>query len=244
MVKRSKTFWFGCILCILHLVVSWYVILNLAWQEPDAQWQLIWIFFIPFDFPFSLLSFFANWLFPAFYFDQLNYPIGDLTGFIIPAFLHGIIGPIWYFFLPLLVKKAFLRFRITTIIVGIIFVGFATKITIWVLFFAGVSVPREKIAAADIYTISTQLETYFKANGQHPTTAQGLQALVNKPTIEPVPQAWEQLLDSIPLDSWGRKYQYRCPGVHNPKSFDLFSLGKNPNDPSDDIGNWNLDSFQ
>jgi len=39
-------------------------------------------------------------------------------------------------------------------------------------------------------------------------------------------------------DAWGRPFRYRCPGIHNKHSFDLWSLGPDPDDPSDDIGNW------
>lgn len=93
-------------------------------------------------------------------------------------------------------------------------------------------------ADADITTVTTQLKTYEMLNLFYPTTQQGLQALVARPTAEPVPRRWQQLLREVPLDPWGRPYQYRYPGTKNPTSFDLYSQGPNPEDPSDDIGNW------
>jgi general secretion pathway protein G len=47
-------------------------------------------------------------------------------------------------------------------------------------------------------------------------------------------------------DPWGMPFEYKCPGQHNPMSFDLHSKGENKistgtdNDPSraDDITNW------
>ncbi|MBX7158302.1 MAG: type II secretion system major pseudopilin GspG [Verrucomicrobiae bacterium] len=93
-------------------------------------------------------------------------------------------------------------------------------------------------ADADITTISTQLKTYEMLNLFYPTSQQGLQALVTRPTAEPVPRRWQQLLQEVPMDPWGRLYQYRYPGAKNPSSFDLYSQGPNPEDPSDDIGNW------
>ncbi|MEZ5404810.1 MAG: type II secretion system major pseudopilin GspG [Verrucomicrobiia bacterium] len=93
-------------------------------------------------------------------------------------------------------------------------------------------------ADADITTISTQLKTYEMLNLFFPTSQQGIQALVTRPTAEPVPRRWQQLLQEVPLDPWGRPYQYRYPGAKNPSSFDLYSQGPNPEDPSDDIGNW------
>lgn len=41
-----------------------------------------------------------------------------------------------------------------------------------------------------------------------------------------------------PRDPWGRPIRYRNPGLHNPQSVDIWSLGRDPDDPYDDIGNW------
>lgn len=91
---------------------------------------------------------------------------------------------------------------------------------------------------ADITTISTQLKTYEMMNLFYPTTQQGIQALMTRPTAEPVPRRWIQLMDQVPLDPWHRVYLYRYPGTKNPRGFDLYSQGPNLEDPSDDIGNW------
>ena len=40
------------------------------------------------------------------------------------------------------------------------------------------------------------------------------------------------------LDAWGRAIQYRYPGIRNPRGVDIWSLGPDPDDPSDDLGNW------
>ena len=45
-------------------------------------------------------------------------------------------------------------------------------------------------------------------------------------------------LDKLPKDPWGRDYQYSKPGIHNKKSFDVFSLGPDGKKSDDDIGNW------
>ena len=80
-------------------------------------------------------------------------------------------------------------------------------------------------AQADIQAIKMQLRTYEMLNMRMPSTAQGLQALVTKPSGDPVPRQWRQLMAEVPLDPWGRPFVYRNPGTVNPKSFDLFSLG-------------------
>lgn len=92
---------------------------------------------------------------------------------------------------------------------------------------------------ADIETLKTPLMLYETTNGFPPTTAQGLQALVTKPTSDPRPRNWAQLMSSIPLDPWGKPYKYEKPGKHNPKGFDLYSAGADGQEHTeDDIGNW------
>ena len=40
-------------------------------------------------------------------------------------------------------------------------------------------------------------------------------------------------------DPWNRRYRYRCPGLHNKKTYDLYSLGPDGiEDTEDDIKNW------
>lgn len=99
-------------------------------------------------------------------------------------------------------------------------------------------VAKKLQAENDITTITTQLRTYEMFSLTLPTTEQGLQALVTRPTTPPIPRRWEQLLNAVPLDPWNNPYVYRYPGTRNPKSFDLFSLGPDKVESDDDIGNW------
>src|ERR1700733_16100895 len=43
----------------------------------------------------------------------------------------------------------------------------------------------------DILAIQSALDLYKLDNGMYPTTDQGLQALITKPTTPPVPRAWK-----------------------------------------------------
>jgi general secretion pathway protein G len=85
---------------------------------------------------------------------------------------------------------------------------------------------RSTVANADIRTISAALKMYRLDNSGYPTTEQGLEALVRKPTRAPIPRNWSEdgYLTEVPLDPWGRPYIYRSPGEHG--GFDLFSLGR------------------
>lgn len=97
------------------------------------------------------------------------------------------------------------------------------------------------IAEADIHSnLGTALKLYELDNGIFPTSEQGLNALLSKPSSSPVPSNWHgPYLERKPLDPWKRPYQYNCPGAHNPTGYDLYSLGKDGMDATDDdIKNW------
>ncbi len=101
-----------------------------------------------------------------------------------------------------------------------------------------IDVAKETRVESDIKTISTQIKTYEMSNYAPPTTEQGLLALVEPPTAAPEPRRWKKLLEELPKDPWNRDYVYRFPGIKNPAGFDLFSLGADGVESTDDIGNW------
>jgi len=80
-------------------------------------------------------------------------------------------------------------------------------------------------AQADISALAGALKLYKLDNFRYPTTEQGLAALVDAPSSEPVPQNYAQggYIDRLPKDPWGNEYQYLSPGVHD--EFDIFTLG-------------------
>ena len=99
---------------------------------------------------------------------------------------------------------------------------------------------QQVTTSARIKGLETAMTSYKIANLTYPTQAQGLDALVTRPTIEPKPRRWSQLAkpDSI-VDPWGRKLVYRNPGKHNVGGYDVYSLGADGlENTEDDIGNW------
>jgi general secretion pathway protein G len=96
----------------------------------------------------------------------------------------------------------------------------------------------------DIGSILQALKLYKLDNQRLPSTEQGLQALVTKPTSIPVPSNWksEGYLDKLPKDPWGNPYQYLSPGLHG--DIDVFSFGADGSIGGEgndaDIGSWNL----
>ena len=96
-----------------------------------------------------------------------------------------------------------------------------------------------KAAQAQIGGFKTPLDAYDLDIGMYPSTNQGLQALRTRPADLPNADAWSgPYVDrDIPLDPWGRPYQYRSPGSN--QEYDLWSLGPGGSDQTA-IGNWSL----
>ena len=90
----------------------------------------------------------------------------------------------------------------------------------------------------DIQQLTTQLVRYEAATGRLPTTKQGLQSLVTKPTAPPPPRNWSAMLEDEALDPWKEPYRYQIPAEKSKRRFDLFSLGPDGIESEDDIGNW------
>ena len=102
-----------------------------------------------------------------------------------------------------------------------------------------VDAAKETRVESDIQAVSTQVQLYESRAGRMPTTEQGIKALVEKPTAEPVPERWSQLLEEEPKDPWGQPYKYTYPAVKGKKAFDMWSVGKDGQDgTADDIGNF------
>lgn len=97
-----------------------------------------------------------------------------------------------------------------------------------------IDVAKEQRVDTDLQAIKTQLKVYEMMNYTFPTTEQGLAALVKKPSTEPAPRKWRQLLESVPLDPWGTPYHYENPGRKNPGGYDLFSFGPDRKQSEDD----------
>lgn len=119
---------------------------------------------------------------------------------------------------------------------------------------AGIVVPRfmdephkARVVKAklQIENFSTALKKYYLDNGFYPTTEQGLDALVNKPSSGKAPRQYPSngYMSKIPPDPWGNDYIYICPGSHG--SFDLISRGADGQeggaDDGADIQSWNIE---
>lgn len=101
-------------------------------------------------------------------------------------------------------------------------------------------------AKVQIRNLETALKLYKLDTGSFPTTEQGLQALVAKPTTGKIPNNYkaEGYLENknVPKDPWGNDYNYLSPGEHG--DYDLYSFGadgtRGGEGKNADIESWNL----
>lgn len=95
-------------------------------------------------------------------------------------------------------------------------------------------------AKSQIGLFDSPLQLYALDMGDFPTTSAGLEALRSSPS-DAQSSKWggPYLEKTVPLDPWGRAYRYAHPGSHNAESYDLWSVGPDGADGSDDdLGNW------
>lgn len=81
---------------------------------------------------------------------------------------------------------------------------------------------RVKAARAQIELLGTGLDSFRLDVGRYPTTEEGLDALLRKPSSA---DRWDgpYLRKEVPADPWGKPYIYRSPGEHG--GYDLVSYG-------------------
>jgi general secretion pathway protein G len=106
---------------------------------------------------------------------------------------------------------------------------------------------RRMKAVIQMEGLETALRLYKLDNGTYPSTEQGLQALVEAPTVGELPRAWREggYLEKgkVPKDPWGNDYVYLSPGLHG--DYDLISYGPDGEpggeDENEDINSWELE---
>ena len=106
---------------------------------------------------------------------------------------------------------------------------------------------RRMKAKVQIESIETALKLYKLDNGYYPTTEQGLQALVEAPSVGQLPKAWRKggYLEKgkLPKDPWGEEYVYLAPGIHGDHDISSYGADGEPGgDGKDaDVNSWELE---
>ena len=106
---------------------------------------------------------------------------------------------------------------------------------------------RQTQARVQMESMESALKLYRLDNGSYPSTEQGLQALVEPPTVGKLPRKWRKdgYLEKgkVPKDPWGNDYIYLSPGIHS--DFDLISYGDDGEQggegKDEDINNWEIE---
>jgi len=123
---------------------------------------------------------------------------------------------------------------VVVVIIGILAALVAPQV------FGKIDEARVVKARQDIRAFESALDIYRLDNFRYPTTDQGLQALVTRPTDAKNWRA-EGYVKQLMKDPWGNEYQYVAPGTRG-GAFDLYSLGRDGapggEDVDTDIGNW------
>jgi general secretion pathway protein G len=103
---------------------------------------------------------------------------------------------------------------------------------------------KSQAAAMQIERLGTVLDTFRLDIGRYPTTQEGLQALVQRPSGL---ERWDgpYLNKGVPKDPWDRPYVYRSPGEGG-RPYDIYSLGADGapggQDQNRDITSWGGDN--
>lgn len=111
-------------------------------------------------------------------------------------------------------------------LVAIVILG-ATLLRITAHLFIGnvTGTPKTMRVKADFQAIGSALNSYKINAGHYPTTEQGLQALVERPTIPPLPDDWVKIWQKVPTDPWKNEYRYRRLHDSSPRPFELRCVG-------------------
>jgi len=136
---------------------------------------------------------------------------------------------------------SFLELMVVVVILGILATYIAPR-------FMGRTDDAKMVKAkVDILAIETALKLYKLDNGNYPTTDQGLAALVEKPSTEPVPLNWKEKgyleKSKVSKDPWGKDYLYLSPGLHD--DYDIISYGADGvpggEGKNKDVNSWDID---
>ena len=98
---------------------------------------------------------------------------------------------------------------------------------------------KTKTAGIQIKDLEQAMEMYKLDVGRYPSTQEGLEALVRKPSNA---TGWNgpYLKSDVPLDPWNREYHYKYPGEKG--EIDIYTYGANGSPGGDgedaDVGNW------
>lgn len=132
-------------------------------------------------------------------------------------------------------------FTLVEILVVVVILGLLATLVIPRVVGRGEEAKRTA-TVVQIRALEQALDLYKLDNGFYPTTEQGLEALVSKPSGMPEPMNFRKdgYMKKVHVDPWGRPYVYRSPGEHG--ETDILSFGPDGAEGGEeddrDITNW------
>lgn len=100
-----------------------------------------------------------------------------------------------------------------------------------------------QLTETQVSSVMNALDQYKLDNHAYPSSDQGLDALVNKPSVGKTPKYYPDggYLKKAPKDAWGNDFSYASPGTHG-NNVEVWSLGPDgEEDTEDDIKSWDMD---
>lgn len=131
-------------------------------------------------------------------------------------------------------------FTLLEIMVVIVILGILASLVVPSLMGNKEKADKQK-ATSDIIALENALDMYKLDNHRYPTSSQGLNALLEAPTLHPVPANYNPngYIKRLPADPWNNNYLLVSPGEHG--EIDLISAGPDGEAGTpDDITNWTL----
>lgn len=110
--------------------------------------------------------------------------------------------------------------------------------------FQNVGDAKTSAAKSQVEMLGLALNAYRLDNDGFPRTDEGLEALRTIPARADAQNNWRgpYLTRLVPADPWGRVYTYVSPGINNPRSYDLYTLGRDGKvggrDEDADVTSW------
>lgn len=140
-------------------------------------------------------------------------------------------------------RKSEAGFTLTEIMVVVVIIGLLSAV-VAVNVFGASNTARVTTAKANVSALSLSLDRYQLQLSSYPTEEQGLDALVEAPSDLANAALYPRggFIQRIPVDPWGRPFQYVIPAERSRAAFDVFSFGADGEpggeEENADIGNW------
>ena len=139
-------------------------------------------------------------------------------------------------------RRRSIGFTLIEIMVVVVILGILAA-TIIPQFIGTAHDARAGTAKSNIAELENALERFHIHLYRYPTNEEGLKVLVEPPSGDQ--KRWRgPYIKLLRPDPWGNPYQYRSPGIHGSRTFDLWSRGGDGTDGGEeeaaDIGNWQV----